>query len=517
MSEIESQYDDLQRVRDPYLDRARNAASITIPFLVPEDGFSGSESSKTPYQSFGAHAVRTLASKLLLALLPPNTPFFRFSVNKTKLEAEGVDVQQVGGEIDRALISLERSIMTEVEESKTRLALESAMQHLIVAGNSLLYVPRKGAVRWFRLTNYVIARDPAGKPTTVITREITDKRTLSPDIQLLLENVRQVEPQKNKNDVNIFTRAALQTNGKWLIQQEIGGEIIAKLSHEVKPEHNPFIPLRFNSLDSEDYGRGLVEEYFGTINTIESLARLLNEGAIAMATTKIVIDKASSIRPSVLARTGNLGIISGNVQGGIAQDVGIIELQKQRDFSFVAQYLDTLKREISDAFLVYQARQAERVTAEEVRQVAQELEAVLGGVYSILANEFQLPLLKLLMERMTKAGDLPAEFASLPRDLITPMITAGLDALGRNSDFNKLIQLQQVMTPQEAQYLNAEELLKRKLAYLGIPNEGLTKSQQQQQAEQQAAQQQQQQEQIMRLAEKAAPAATKGLVEGPKQ
>lgn len=513
MNDIASQYDSLRQEREPYLDRARNAARITIPFLVPEDGFNGSNSSKTPYQSFGAHAVRTLASKLLLALLPPNTPFFRFSVNKAKLAEEGVDIDEVGGDIDRALISLEQAIMFEVEASKTRLALESAMQHLLIAGNSLLYVPRKGAVRWFRLTNYGIARDPAGNPTTIITHETTDVRMLEQKIQEQLSETRQQSSKEGEFEVDIYTRAQLLPDGKWRIQQEIGGELIAHLSHTVAAEHNPFIPLRFNALDSEDYGRGLVEEYFGTFNTIESLARLLNEGAIAMATTKIVIDKSSSIRPSVLARTGNLGIISGNVQGGIAQDVGIIELQKQRDFSFVAQYLDTLKREISDAFLVYQARQAERVTAEEVRQVAQALETVLGGVYSILANEFQLPLLKLLIERMTKAGELPAEFVQLPKGLITPVITAGLDALGRNSDFNKLIQLQQVMTPMELQYLNPEEMLKRKLSYLGIPNEGLTKTQEQLQAEAQAAQQAAASQQMMQLAEKAAPAVAKKLVE----
>ncbi|WP_416142518.1 portal protein [Escherichia coli] len=42
-------------------------------------------------------------------------------------------------------------------------------------------------------------------------------------------------------------------------------------------------------------------------------------------------------------------------------------------------------------------RTGERVTAEEIRYVASELEDTLGGVYSILSQELQLPLVRVLL------------------------------------------------------------------------------------------------------------------------
>ena len=50
--------------------------------------------------------------------------------------------------------------------------------------------------------------------------------------------------------------------------------------------------------------------------------------------------------------------------------------------------------------MLFRSRSAERVTAEEVRYMAQELETALGGVYSILSQEFQYPFVNLLLGRM---------------------------------------------------------------------------------------------------------------------
>ena len=57
---------------------------------------------------------------------------------------------------------------------------------------------------------------------------------------------------------------------------------------------------------------------------------------------------------------------------------------------------------MSYAFLLHTAiqRDAERVTAQEIRYMAEQLETAMGGVYSLLSQEFQLPLVKILMKRM---------------------------------------------------------------------------------------------------------------------
>jgi hypothetical protein len=201
-----------------------------------------------------------------------------------------------------------------------------------------------------------------------------------------------------------------------------------------------------------------------------------------------------------------MAIIAGKVQAGVAQDVGVVSLEKRQDYAFVLQFLNELKREIGEAFLLHQVRDAERVTAQEIQMLNRELETVLGGVYSILAHEFQLPLLRALMQRMDQAGSLPTEVKKLPKAIISPMIITGLEALGRNSDLEKLLQLQQVLTPQELQFINSEELLRRKITYAGIPTEGLIKETEQVQAEQQ-------QQQLQSVVEKAAGPVAKGIMD----
>ena len=93
-------YEKLQADRQHYLDRARECSELTIPTLIPDDGFESSSEIYTPFQSVGARGVNNLASKLLLLLLPPNSPFFRLSLSgKTKEELE--QSPELQSEIDR--------------------------------------------------------------------------------------------------------------------------------------------------------------------------------------------------------------------------------------------------------------------------------------------------------------------------------------------------------------------------------------------------------------------------------
>eukprot|EP01037_Dinobryon_pediforme_P019961 gene19961-20476_t len=74
-------YTQLESVRSPTLLRARECATLTIPSLMPPQGHGTSTVLPTPYQGIGARGVNNLASKLLLALFPPNSPFFRLDVD----------------------------------------------------------------------------------------------------------------------------------------------------------------------------------------------------------------------------------------------------------------------------------------------------------------------------------------------------------------------------------------------------------------------------------------------------
>ena len=117
------------------------------------------------------------------------------------------------------------------------------------------------------------------------------------------------------------------------------------------------------------------------------------------------------------------------------------------------------------------------MTAEEIRMVSQELESALGGLYSLLSNEMQLPLVNRLMGVMQKKKNMP----KLPKDLVNPVIVTGIEALGRGHDLQKLDAFlpehTSCRTSAIATYVNIDEYFKRRATSLGIKTAGLIKSQ----------------------------------------
>jgi hypothetical protein len=226
------------------------------------------------------------------------------------------------------------------------------------------------------------------------------------------------------------------------------------------------------------------------------------------------------VRPNGTTKAKNLAESpNGAIVTGDANDVSTLQVQKSGDFRVAMETMRTITERLSFAFLLNSSvqRQAERVTAEEVRYMAQELETALGGVYSIMSQEFQMPLIRLLMARLEKEGKMP----KLPKDTIKPTIVTGVEALGRGQDLNKLAMFLQYLQPlgQEviAQEMNIDDYIDRLGASLGIDTSGLIKSPEQKAMEAQQAMEQQQQmmlQQTMQsMAESAAPQVAKAVTE----
>ena len=71
-------------------------------------------------------------------------------------------------------------------------------------------------------------------------------------------------------------------------------------------------------------------------------------------------------------------------------------MDKFNDFRVAYQAMQGIEERLSQQFMLQSSvqRNGERVTAEEIRYLAGELEDTLSGIYSILSQEFQMRLLK---------------------------------------------------------------------------------------------------------------------------
>ena len=478
----QSQYSKLESMRHPYLMRARDCSRVTIPTVIPDEGSTTDKRFPTPYQSVGARGVNNLASALLLSLLPPNSPFFRLVVDDAALrKLQGVD-PRIKGEIERAMSERERLVMREIEVQAVRVGVFEALKHLIIAGNVGLYFPVEGGpMRVIRMDRYAVKRCPMGKVRQAIIKE-------SVAISMLPEEARMMALQNqdaSTQDIDLYTCIHSIEDGKVEMWQEIKNAIVPGTYGVFDESKSPFIALRMMRVDGEDYGRGYVEQYLGDLKSLEALSQVIVEGAAASSKVLFLVNPNGSTRASTLAKAPN-----GAIREGSAGDVSVLQVGKQADFSTALQTINAISERLSYAFLLTEAsiRNAERVTAEEVRLVTQSIERQLGGIYSLLSLEFQLPLVYKIMEQMERERRLP----KIPKKFVTPAIITGIEALGRGNDLNRLdvylAGIGQVLGPQVIQqYVDVREYLTRRAAALGIETNGLVKSEEQLQSEAQAA------------------------------
>lgn len=492
MKSAETRYEELASLRDPFLVRARACAMLTVPHLMPPQGHSGTTQLPTPFQSVGARGLNNLSVRMLLALLPPNSPFFKLQIDDFVL-SELTGREDMRGDMEKALTSIERAVQGEVETSAIRVPAFEMLKQLLNSGNVLLHFPTEGGMRVFRLDTFVAKRDPFGNPLEIILKECVSPTVLPDHIRRLVQ-ADEVDGQVDSTKtVDLFTYVRREAD-RWTVWQEIKHQRVPGSNGTYPLDRCPWLALRFTRIDGEDYGRSYVEQYLGDLRSLEGLTQSIVEGSAAAAKVLFLIKPNATTRARTLAQAPNGAIREGN-----AEDVTTLQMEKFNDFRVAFDTITRIEQRLEFAFLLTSAiqRSGERVTAEEIRRVASDLEVALGGVYALLSQEFQLPLVTLLMARMQAERRLP----KLPKDKIKPSIVTGLEALGRGNDNERLTGLMAdaaPLLPILGPRLKADEVFKRLAASRQVDSEGLVMSDEE-------FQQMQQQQQMAAMAAQVAP------------
>ena len=134
-------------------------SAMFFPALMPEEGSTSSTRFYSPHQSLGARGVNNLASKLLLALIPQQSSFFRLQIDEQALE-ELTGQEGLRGQIEEALSRIERTALSALEASSIRTMGFEAFKHLLVAGNVLMDMTSTDNPRAIRMDKYVLRRAP---------------------------------------------------------------------------------------------------------------------------------------------------------------------------------------------------------------------------------------------------------------------------------------------------------------------------------------------------------------------
>ena len=274
-----TRYEVLSSDRSQYLRVAEDAAKLTIPYLIhQDDNTTGHRNLTTPWQGVGAKGVVTLASKLMLALLPPQTSFFKLQVDEKMLGEIGPEFKS---ELDLSFAKIERTILEAIAASDDRVVVHQAMKHLVVAGNALIFMSKDG-LKLFPLNRYVVDRDGNGNVIEIVTKESISKKIIEELVPDLNKGELNQYSDEDTDDCDVYTH--VKVYGKkvsW--HQEVYDKIIPKSQGKAPLNATPWLPLRFNTVDGEGYGRGRVEEFIGDLKSLEALSQALVEGSAAAA------------------------------------------------------------------------------------------------------------------------------------------------------------------------------------------------------------------------------------------
>lgn len=438
------------------LTRAEECSKLTIPSVFPTAGLSEDASLPEIYQSLGARACLNLSSKISQNLIPPTSIFFKLMVNK-ELEAQILTGQnpQVMDALNAKMFKLETAIMNQVERWSIRNYIYEAIKLLIITGNACLWYDKVNEL-WsvYNLRDYCVNRDTSGRIIEVIIRETKNRVTFSSNFKL---------PDGAEEELNIFTRMFLGENGEYTLYQSIENEIVSGSEQVIKQGDSlPILVLRWTNMAGSSYGRGLVEHYIGDLRNYEAVNMALVDTASVLSRIIFLVSPVSQYGTDV--RKLNEAV-TGDFIAGHADDITVPDVGKVSDMNVLISYMDKLENRIAQAFLLFQSRQAERVTAEEVRQIAQQLEEALGGSYSLLSEDLQRPIVQLSMNNLK---------INL-KDIAQPVITTGITALGRGNDANKLMALSQWMATNPAfqRKINTDVLTERVVYALGVSPDGL--------------------------------------------
>ena len=403
--------------RSGILRKIERYAALTIPKVCYPEGYNdNSYDDSHDYQSIGAQGTNHLSNKLMLAMFAPSRPFAKLLPGaKAKAQAQQMKLTPI--QLQDILANGEREAIKELDRRGQRPKLFQLMRHLIVAGNALLVLSKDG-MRVMGIKKYVVRRNLEGQVLHICVKEDVRFDEIDVKIKKLLST-----RFHDDTTVSFYKWIKKEDNGSYSMTQWVNEILLPQEYNGRWPaDRCPYQAITWDLADEHDYGTGLVEEYAGDFEALSALSESVVDGAVQGTEYRWMVNPTGMTSIEELNASQN-----GDALAGVPEDVRPTQGGNPQAIETANAVLDKYEKRISRGFLMGSSiiRDAERVTQEEVRLTAQELETSYGGVYSTLAASVQKPVARWLFD----AVDLNLAGADLDVTIVT-----GLDALSRNGD-----------------------------------------------------------------------------------
>lgn len=480
---FESVYTRLEGDKQPYIRAAKECADLTIPSQFPSwDGMVVDEL-MLPYTDLGSRGVNNLASKLMLSLFPLDTPFFELAA-ENELELIQILIQDLGegSEVDNAkeildfwFDSIERLISKQIDKKGMRRTILQTLLQLLITGNCLLVFSSEGKLKLFKLYDYVVKRDIYGTPLFICIKQVVRFDELNDELRDIIYS--KIEFKDDKKEIAIYTAVRFEDK-KYHWNMEVDKKKI--YDEDTVYDLNPFLPVRIGDTE-RDYSFSFVyEQALSDLTFLNKSIEKYRQIIAAISRTILFNDPLGGNNIQDIANAEDLDIISGR-----ADYITTMQIDKRVDLASMLENIETLKRDVQLQFLMSLGvqRQAERVTAYEIHQLASNLNESLGGLYSDLVSELQQPLLDLIAMYLADNDELP----DLNNLDVKPVVTAGLSGIGRNIEYQSMLAWLQNLPEMSMQFINWEVFTRRSARLAGVEVEGMIKTSMQVEQERQQA------------------------------
>lgn len=415
--------------------KCRQFATYTLPgqFVDP---LVSQQSVQHDFQSVGGLLVNNLAAKLTRGLFPPGVPFFRSTLTKAMQDAAR-NAGRTDQEVENALNRVDQLATEKLFLSAATAQLSSIIKLLIITGNALLYrEPETGRIIVWNLHSFSVKRRTTGEWRRVVLKQTMPLDELEPAIRNDYLAKKPSATQNKHANVDLYTRIEIKpgaVNPRAEVTTELDGIRVGPVSSY--PQHLcPWVVPTWNLSSGEDYGRGMLEDYAGDFAKLSLMSEQLGLYELESLSLLNLVDEAAGGVVDEYAESDVGAFVRGKAGGVTAYERG-----DYAKINAVNQGLMTLVQRLSQAFMyTANTRQAERVTAEEIRTVASEADQNLGGVYSLLADVLQTPLAYLSLQ------DVSDELLDgLINRTIRPVILTGVAALTRAIAVQNLLEFSQ--------------------------------------------------------------------------
>jgi hypothetical protein len=420
----------LDSLRTSKLERSRFCSSLTIPSVLPPEGWNEQSQLPQPYSSISARGVTSMASRMLSALLPLNdAPFFRFELSS------GIQPEI---EIDSYLSNLSYQVYNKISSGNLRESIYQILQHLIVVGDVMVILEDDMNIRLIRIDRFVVRRNVNGDINEIIYKEYETIEGDQDDQDILFSS--SLDSDNRPGYKSLYTRLTKSKEENiWKSVTECVEGIVQNSGEFTVPN---FIVLRWAGIAGENYGRSHCEDMIGDIKALEGFTEGLINGITASSIFWMAVDPTGMAEVDDINGTPTGGWISAR-----PNEVHVVSpaTTMNPQINHTQNGVNLLRQEIGRAFLLDSASipQGERVTATAVRMIGQELEHVLGGAFSAIARDLMRPLVARVVFLMTTNGEVDERLEEMfsKEGLLNVDIITGLQALSRDSDLQKLMQM----------------------------------------------------------------------------